>query len=376
MDILILFEHAGHSQTIDELCKNIELHQLRISSFNVVTWRLKTKSGINISWVNLLCVLAVIPGLRGFLTKLFRYKALLKLSSNYTIIDIHFFSPIYDKLIEELKNCGKKVKITIWGSDFYRVDIERRELQRIVYHMVDLIQIETHQIADDFLKVYPEYADKIRITRFGNIQFELIDGILQNGTKEALRKEFNLPNDKIILTCGTNGSEGHQHLKILESIEKLSPGIKSRLFLLFPMTYSCKRSYVNQVRQRAHIVELPFLILTEFLSLNDISKLKIVSDIMLTIQTTDALSLSVMEYVYAGKLLIAGEWLPYQALKDMGIFYLTTSTASLSETISESVRNFESMVKRCSGNSEKISKLSSWNQVTNEWVAIYNEIAE
>jgi IS1 family transposase len=135
MNILIFFQYSNHNQTIDELCKNLNEWKVEASSFNVATWRFRKKNHIGkVSWVSFLSLLAVIPGLRGFLTTLFRYKALCRLSDNYSIIDIHFFSSIYDKLIEELKRRGKKIKITIWGSDFYRASKVRREEQRKLYH--------------------------------------------------------------------------------------------------------------------------------------------------------------------------------------------------------------------------------------------------
>ena len=180
----------------------------------------------------------IIPKVRGLLMKLFINRILLTLSDKYNIVDIHFFSPFYDELIDKLKQRGKNIKITIWGSDFYRTDKIRREEQRIVYHKIDIIQIETRQICNDFLVVYPECASKVRLAHFGIIQFDIINELLKKGDSEAYKKEMGLPADKIILACGTNGNPAHQHLLILESIERLAPEIKVQIFLLIPMTYA------------------------------------------------------------------------------------------------------------------------------------------
>lgn len=375
MKVLIFFQDSGHSQTINELCNNLKNRGIEVSSFNIALWQFRNTNNMgNALWVRLLCVFAVIPKLRGILTSLFRYKAMLKISDDYTIIDVHFFSPVYDRIIEELIKREKRIKITIWGSDFYRVDSARREEQRGIYKIVDAIQIETQQIASDFLKVYPEFADKVRIAHFGIVQFDKINELLTKEDSWFYKKEMKLPADKIILTCGTNGSKGHRHLIILESIERLAPEIREQLFLIIPMTYGGSNSYIESIRQRVESLGLPYLVLSSFLTLNELCKFRIVSDITITIQETDALASAIQEHLYTKEILIAGEWLPYQEFNEHGVFYLTTSLESVTGTISTALENYMSFKKMCLRNDVKLSKFSSWNNVIKDWLAIYNEL--
>ena len=160
-----------------EIYENLETtYPIVENIFKKINFRSNFKKK-NLLLLRLLSVIMVIPKLRGLLIKFFRYKFLLNLSVGYSIIDIHFFSPVYDRLIEEFKKRGKKVKITIWGSDFYRVDTTRLEQQRRIYQIVDIIQVETQQILKDFKAVYPEYEEKLRIAHFGISQFNIIDDI-------------------------------------------------------------------------------------------------------------------------------------------------------------------------------------------------------
>ncbi len=375
MKVLVFFQESGHSSTINELCKNLKNNGVEVSSFNITHWKFRnTHNKENVIWVRVLCFFAVIPKLRGLLTKLFRTKAMLKISENHTIIDIHFFSPLYDNIIKELKKRGKKIKINIWGSDFYRVDSTRREQQRLIYLITDIIQLPTQEIAKDFIKIYPEFESKIRISHFGIMQLDLIDELLSKGNREQFKKELNIPTDKIILTCGTNGSKGHRHIMMLESIERLAPSVKEKLFLIIPMTYGGSASYIQTIKQRVENLGLPYLLLTSYLTFDDLCKFRIVSDITLTIQETDALASAIQEHIYTGEILIAGEWLPYQALNEFGVFYRATSMESLTETISETVENSQELTKLCQGNSEKIAQFSSWSKVIKDWISIYNEI--
>ncbi|HEY5125429.1 MAG TPA: hypothetical protein VIK14_16985, partial [Ignavibacteria bacterium] len=375
MKVLILYQFDNHDQTVDALCNNLNMYGIEPDSFNILTWRSKGQNRIRKPLlVSLLAPLMIIPKVKGLLIKLFIKRIVLTLSEKCNIVDIHFFSPIYDELIYELKRRGKNVKITIWGSDFYRTDNIRREQQRIIYHEVDIIQMATRQICNDFLVVYPEYENKVRITNFGILQFDIIDELLQKGDSEAYKKEMGLPVDKIILVCGFNGSAGHQHLLIFESIEKLPPELKGQLFLLVPMTYGGNKPYIETIKQKADSLGLPYKLLPSLVPVHDVCKLRIVSDIAITIQKTDALSAAVMEHIYAGSILIAGDWLPYQILSENGVFYLTTPLESLTETVSRTVENHSLLKNKCMDNNVKMAEIFSWNSVIKDWLAIYNEL--
>ncbi len=326
--------------------------------------------------VKLLFLLSKIPKVRGLLTALFRDKVLLKLCDNYNIIDIHFFSPYYHRLIFELKDRKKKVKITIWGSDFYRVDSERREMQRKIYQIVDLIQIETPQIANDFIGVYPELEDKIRIAHFGITQFEVIDELKSLiNDNSSLRKSIDIPENKIVITCGTNASPGQQHMQILESIKNLNAKHKKSIFLILPLTYGrASEKYVNNILKKVETLDVPYLIFNTFLSKRDTGILRVVSDVLISIQVTDALSSAIQEYMYSGNIIITGDWLPYNLLKDNGVFYITTSIEDLTETIKSTIDNIKTFKISCIDNKEILLRLSSWNEVIKKWESIYNNM--
>lgn len=375
MKVLILYQFDIHGQLIDELCINLNKQGIESDSFNYLTWRFKRQSKKSKPLlVILLTPIMLIPKVRGLLMKLFLIRILLRLSEKYNIIDIHFFSPVYDELIDELRQRGKNVKITIWGSDFYRADNTRREKQRRIYDKVDVIQAETRQICNDFLVVYPEFAEKVRSAHFGIKQFDIIKELLDEGDPEAYKKEMGLPADKIIIACGTNGSAGHQHLMIFDSIKKLDHDLRKRIFLIIPMTYGNQKAYLETVEQKADSLKLPYKLLSSKLSLHDIGKLRIVSDIIITIQKTDALSAAIQEHIHAGGILIAGDWLPYQILNENEVFYLTTPQESLTETVARTIQNLTMLKHKCIENRAKIAELSSWNVVIKDWLAIYNEI--
>lgn len=375
MKILVLYQFANHNSTIDGLCNNLNKRSFSASSFNTATWRIKKGPGIRIPFiVRLLSLPAQIPGIRGLISKWFRTDMVVRLSKDYQVVDIHFFDPLYDNMIRKLSELNKKIKVTVWGSDFYRVSPGRHEEQRPLYKRVDIIQIETGQIADDFLKVFPEFSTKIRLAHFGLFQFDVIDELIGKAVPASYRKKLRIPEDRIVITCGTNRSEGHRHSLLLDAIGILPHEIRERLFLILPMTYGGEKNYIEPVKRKADSLNIPYILFPSFITKKENGILRIVSDILVTIQVTDALSSTIQEYMYSGNVMIAGDWLPYSIMDDNDVFYIKTTLENLSQTIENAVLNIESYKQSCRDNRSKLARLSSWEEEIKEWTAIYGEM--
>lgn len=376
MKVLVFYQYSNHNQTIDSLCDELNKHSIETHSLNIVNWRFNNycDEGIPILF-RLLLILGHIPGLRSYFNRWFRDKILFSIAMKYSVIDIHFFSEFYDKVVNKLLERNKKVKIFIWGSDFYRVDSIRREEQRIIYQKVSVIQIETRQIADDFLEIFPECSDKIRLGHYGLYQFNTINNLLAEENVALLYKNrWKIPEDRIVLTCGTNRSDGHRHMLMLDHLEKLRPEIKEKIFLIIPMTYGGSTEYIDTVKEKAQSVDISFKLFPSFVSEKETAALRIISDILITIQITDALSSAIQEYLYSGNILIAGDWLPYRVFDDLKVFYRATSLESFVEILDDTIENIESLKRSTIDNRKRLSGFSSYEAVINEWIKTYNEI--
>ncbi|MFZ4724000.1 MAG: hypothetical protein ACOYMD_00990 [Paludibacter sp.] len=377
MKILVLYQFNNHNQTVDLLCTHLYSKGVLCDSFNITSFRFFSKSKSDYPLlIKILNPLMFIPKLRGLLISLFRNKIIIKLSKNYTIIDINFFSEIYDTLIPVFKEENKIVKTTIWGSDFYRVDAHRVEVQRKLYKNVDCIQVASQRMLEDFSKKYPEQKSKITLAHFGNNMFDSIENQLLKNDSFECKKGFGLPTDKIIIVCATNGSEGQQHEFMLESIKNLSTEIKNELFIILPMAYGGGLEYQNKIKNSITQLNIPYKILFSKLSVRDLSKLRIITDIIITIQKSDAFSAAIQEHLFAGSFLIAGDWLPYDIFQERGIFYTKTNLKNLTFSISEAYFKMESIKIACKENKLLINNLSSWKNSVNDWIEIYNQLSK
>lgn len=374
MRVLVLHQFVNHNQLVDSLCTNLIKENVQVDSFNIATWEYKTANDDKLPFlVSFLKIIFFNYKLKFLLLKLFP-NVFNSLFRKYTIVDIHFFGPIYFKIIDVLLQLNKKVKITIWGSDFYRSPIERKEKQREYYKKVDAIHICTVEMKNDFVDYYKDFQDKIKIAHFGIFQFEVIEKLLKENTVNKIKQQFNLPADKLVITCGSNGIKEQQHMLIIDAIDKLSTAIKESLFLLFPMTNGFDEAYKTSLETKLKRIGCNYKFLTTKLSVEDVCRLRIGTDIAINIQTTDAFSATIQEHVYAKNILIVGDWLPYDKLQEFDVFYKKTSKENLKTTLEEAIKNYSKFKEICKDNTKKISKMSSWNYVVKNWKTIYTQI--
>lgn len=374
MDILILHQFVNHNSLVNTLCKKLNETDLKVDSFNISTWEyISSKNELPLT-LKILRVLLFNYRLKLFVVKKAPF-ILRGLFKRYNVVDIHFFGTFYYKTIDLLRSLGNKVKITIWGSDFYRSSPEVRDKQGLYYEMIDSIQICTDAMKDDFLSYYKNFEDKIQIAHFGITQFDLIDKISVEENIEDIKHKLNLPIDKKVITCGYNGSAGQQHLAILDAFSNLDDSLKEQVFLLLPMTYGVTIEILNKVREQLNLLEIDYLILTEDLTSEDVSRLRLASDIAINIQVTDAFSASIQEHLYSQNIVIVGEWLPYGKLEQSGVYYIKSSLENLTLHIEETITRYPIIKERSLVNKERMHQLSSWDVVTRDWVKLYTSLA-
>ena len=265
----------------------------------------------------------------------------------------------------------RKLNLNVGGSDFYRAGSEEREFKRKIIEKADCITAETEQTIQDFKTYYGAVAQKTGLLPFG---IEVLDFIKGNaGTScSSIKKKLGFPADKLIVTCGHNANRAHQHIKIIEALGCLDEYIKKQLMLVFPMTYGQNEGYIKEVSDALEDKGIEYAILTKFMSFQEMAEYALVSDIMIHVQTTDQLSSTMLEEMYAGSIVIAGSWLPYQSLHEMGIYFLDVDTIpDVPETLQKVVLNIEIYKKKCARNKEIIWKHSAWDELAPKWHALW-----
>lgn len=303
------------------------------------------------------------------ITMLRRYISRIK--GQYDAVSIHSCEHVYYYLIRDLKKISDNTSVMIWGSDFYQISNEMREQHRLIFDTARYVVFGNPQNASDFISYYGAYKDKALVTGFGNSLFDLIRE--QAGIDRGrLRAEFGVPDDKIVISIGYNGREMQQHLLLLDAIGDLPDAHRQHIFLLLQAGYGTDKEYLARIIDRLESLRVAYKIEDRFLENADIAKLRLLPDIVLNAQKSDGFSSSLQEHVFAGNVLIVGDWLPYAFLEPRGVFLVRSAAAGFSASLRAVLKNMDAYRQKVRTNPAAIEAISSWKVRIQEWKDIFS----
>ncbi|HSW54540.1 MAG TPA: hypothetical protein VLH59_05565 [Ignavibacteriaceae bacterium] len=302
--------------------------------------------------------------------------------NSYDIIHIHSLSVGTLSFVNYL-DADKKVILSYWGSDLFQIwgtdlitanDLKDHYQQVKPIKKADVITVFNYEMERAVIaKFGPDAKDKIVRLLFGikDELFEQMDRIKQNSPDLNFLKKYNIPENKIKITVGYCGDPICNHLPVLDELGKFDAVTKQKFHLLVPMTYgNFTNEYMQDVILRLNESKISFTLFDKFLTLDELLKLRVTSDIMIQMSKSDALSASVCEAVYADNLLISAGWLPYSPLRLEKIFFYETDFSQLGETVKYVLSNFDEVKVKLANNMERIRKLTSSNSTVQQWIDI------
>jgi glycosyltransferase involved in cell wall biosynthesis len=358
------FWHPGTYELIEGLNKhNIEVVALDIWSFkyfdenqNVYNFTPKFLKGF---------------ALRLY-KKLFRKKIIKKYIKKTDIVDIQWCGHYYAPYMSTIKNQGKKVHATLFGSDLFRTPKKDQPGQRIIFETADKIVMGVNMF-DYFDNAFPGFKNKVHYTMYGSKRVDIINDLNTQENINLFKNNLDIPLNKIILTFGYNAKEEQQHNKFFEILKSLPEDFKSQLFLILPINYGTPKNspYYNWLLQESKKLDIEFKTITTKLTNEELAQYRIVSDITVNIQTTDALSSSIKEAFVAGDILLVGNWLPYDLYENMGVFYIKQPLEKIGNELQTIISNYTELKEKCRTNPEKIVKFASWERIIPEFINIY-----
>lgn len=358
----VLIFCRGYSVYVKQLIENIAKRYDDVE-FSLLTHNEESKGKIVSERLRHIYYFRTMVDLRTILEQLPMYDAMQLLWIEKEWVYFH-------KLI---RSKTKHLNLNIGGSDFYRAGKTERDYKKKLIECADQVIGQTADTVKNFELYYNEVtAGKLCCFPYG---IEVLDFINVNKEqdKNKLKRKYHIPLNKIVITCGHNASQAHQHIEMIEAINQLPARIKKQIVCVFPMTYpqDCDE-YINFVDGSLKGTGLEHVILKDFMDFQDMAEYALISDIMIHVQTTDQLSSSMLEEMYAGSIVIAGSWLPYKALHKMGIYFLDVDTISdVTAVLEDVVANIEAYKEKCKGNRELIWKHSSWDEVASKWYALW-----
>ncbi|MGN6342759.1 MAG: hypothetical protein ACTHML_17425 [Ginsengibacter sp.] len=316
-----------------------------------------------------------IPKLRGFLTMQRIDRVINNVNENinqYDVILLHGLWQLHCYIFSKLNKKNIFTIGAIWGSDFYK-----RVNNSPLFETMDecnLMVISTNQMVKDILKVKTINKDKIRNCLFGSASLQkLVE--LQNVTSKQSKKFLGFEENDFIIACGYNGSPNNQHLKILSVLNDIKTELPKQTKIILQITYGGSDEYKNKIKKAFAICGLDYVVYEKFLSDEEVAHLRKATDLMVQIPVTDAFSSSLREHLFAQNIVIAGSWLPYQSLKNSGIYFESIDdTSNLSSKLTFILRNASNVKEKVlKANTADKFKSSLWSECIKDWHSMLNE---
>ncbi|HBX52992.1 MAG: hypothetical protein A2275_12075 [Bacteroidetes bacterium RIFOXYA12_FULL_35_11] len=305
--------------------------------------------------------------------RLFRKMIIKKYIHENDIVDIQWCGHYYSKYIESIKKRKVKIIATLFGSDFYRSSIAEKKIQKKIFEVADKI-VMGENMQKEFDSFFPGLDNKIEHNQYGSNRIDLIAKLNTLENRSVYRNKFNISKNKIVVTIGYNAKKEQQHLLFLNLLKDLNDEIKQKLFLIIPMALGRTDDYVQKLKLHIKSLSIDYLCIENKLTNEELAETKILSDITVNCQTTDALASSIKEAMTASNVLLVGDWLPYQVYEKLGVFFERSNKNDFLIRFFNILENLDLYKKKCQHNKEIITRFASWKSVLPKFIDTYKQM--
>lgn len=275
-----------------------------------------------------------------------------------------------------VKDICKKIISNYWGSDWLRIDETSKRYQKFLLNQSNYIVADSLQICKQVNEYFKaEFKEKIKYIRFKTpVISQMQSGEINTNAKKTFMVRYGIPTDRILITCGYCASQAHHHKEIIKAMESLPDESRNKLFMIIPMTYGKHPEYMKEVKQSLKEAATDGIIIENYMDFNEVALLRLVTDIFINIEPTDAYSSTMIEYAYCNKITVIGSWLDYSELEKKGAYFEKVDRSEeLTTVLKRILDNFEKEQKMFLGNkaaSEKFQEDKAGNEL---WKTLYYE---
>jgi len=300
------------------------------------------------------------------------YKLLGELKGKYDVCQILYLKYEYLFLIESIILTSDKTVAYVYGFSFVRKWIKR--LFKRVYDKVDYIMFANRSLVSEFLACFGnKYEEKVKVCPHVLKSFDSISKVKNQETVDQSREKLGIEKNLVAVVCGGNAIANQQHKKLIKAIHKIDYDNEKVLFI-FPLTYG-DNSYKSKIIKfiKEQLLHHKVKILEEFMTEDDVARLRSITDIYINIQKMDQLSGAMLESLYAGSVVITGGWLKYQVLCDKGVFlYKVDDIGAVAQLIADCVEDLQTQKSLCAVNTRIIGEMYNRKDLINRWIDVYN----
>ncbi len=289
------------------------------------------------------------------------------------IINIHYVNPYYLLFLPLFKWKAASLVLNLYGTDFYLARRKTRWAQYFIFKATDQFLFSNPQMAKDFILEFPAFSEKVSICSFG---LKLLPKIHTFGNaKDSAKRKFQFPTEKIIISCGHSAHIRERHIDIIKQLTKLPDSQKRKIFLVFPFTYNVTPEFIHTISDAMKDSNISYHIISDFLEEDEIAAFRVACDVLISVPSSDQMTASMLETLYAGGVVITGTWLPYSFLDENRTSYIKISTLNeLPETLDKVIHTLSSgkSVIQAHRNKSIIERHFSWEYCRKNWLTLFS----
>lgn len=261
---------------------------------------------------------------------------------------------------------GKNTKCyaSFWGSDLLRQTKKYLKKEEKYLRNYELISADGYTLQNAYENIYPKLNVKFEMIPYGVSLIQYIDKYLND--INLCKDFFQFPKNKKIVAIGYNAIKQQQHDKVMDALKNIEN--KEKYFLVFQMSYgfNADKDYVPNLVREIESSGFEYKIIKDFLSMDDLAKLRIATDIFINAQTTDAFANSFIENIYTKSIIINAKWLHYPELDKFPLYVNEFSDFNEIPSLLEKTIDDEKLEwnKKCIEN-------RTWDNCRKKWAEVY-----
>ena len=294
------------------------------------------------------------------------------LRGKFDFIHVHGVAYHSLKLATMIAGNKSKLVLSVWG--FLSQPVEIRSIEPLLKNVYK-INFLTETLKQDFQKNYGhKYDEKSSVFDLGLNCISTMARMMRKSTSSQLKRvakeELGFPADKIAVAIGYCGRRDQQHLLVLKELEKLPESVLNRLYVYVHVSYGVMEpTYITQIEKKLKRLDqygCQYNLSTEYMIGERLAYLRFGIDMFINAEITDAMSGSMLEYMFGGALVLNPAWLDYSELT--AVKYVQYEKFSdLSFKIEENIDELE-IIK---SNRKAIWNRNSWKRLLPKWGSLY-----
>lgn len=327
--ILIVGGTSRHMKRMISYVAPKIISNMKLDMFCVAENKISFEGVNSVYYINtpiwLLSILSHLPKIGPRIINSIKVRSLKRILDieKYDIINIH--QPVFWQLpfVEYAKQKHCKIIVSPWGSDVLRCPVSRRKEIASILGCADYITSNAKEFTNKLISMYHFEPSKMCDIGFGSEIVSLIPKLKGEQSKREICNDLCIEEAECYIACGYTAQRAQRHLQMVEAIAANKDVLPKKTVLLFQFTYGANTdlNYQKEIKDLCEYHKLRYHFLTSYLSNEDVARLRIIVDLFIHLQPTDANSASLREYLLAGAQCINGRWLNYPDLEVDGIPY-------------------------------------------------------